>query len=99
IGVLDARLQQHLAVESDAGHCPSLEPGRETPERIRILIDDRHTMTSRFEDLRKGGTHPSAPHDDDVHGGPSLWLVTEMTVHGRLPYLGPTSRPTMLHRA
>ena len=55
----------------------ALEPLRQPPEGIAILVDDSHRVAPILEGDRQLGADPPTPHDDDVHcvyantGGPA----------------------------
>ena len=58
----------------DPVDAPAPEPGTEAAERRGVLVDDGDGVSLLLQGLGECGSHPSAPHDDDVHGlTPQSW--------------------------
>jgi hypothetical protein len=68
--VLDARLTEHVLVETDAGDLLALERRAELAERIPVLVDDRDRVALVLQDVREGRSDPPATHDHNVHDHP-----------------------------
>src|SRR5712692_3024653 len=71
VGTLDARLDEHIAVEADAGDLAALEAWPQLAECLRILVNDGNRMPLVLENVGDGRPDPPAAHDHDVHGFPS----------------------------
>src|SRR5665647_889110 len=67
VGLLDAGLDQGVAVESEAGHTLALEAVSQTAKGRAVGVDDGHIVALTLETARQGRTDPAATHDDEVH--------------------------------
>ena len=79
-GLLDAGLLERVAVEAEADDPVAAEAGRQAPERVLALVDDRDGVTLLLEGAGQLTTYPAAPHHDDMHPalhcsrfGPARW--------------------------
>src|SRR2546430_1761728 len=64
---LDARGDQHLAVEPDAVDGEPGEIGAQPPERVGVLVDDRDRVSAGLQGMGERRADPSTTHDHDVH--------------------------------
>ena len=86
LGLLDAGLEQHLAVEADALDRLAVEVGTQPAERLGVLVDDRDGVAALLQTACQGGSDASAAHDHDVHGHESSGrgpLARDPQVSGR----------------
>ena len=68
-GLLDAGLDQAVAVEPDALHRPSGEVRAQAVERLGPAVDDGDGVAVLEEGDAERRSDPPAPDDHDVHGG------------------------------
>src|SRR5690606_18187797 len=71
-GRLDARLDEHVPVEPDAGDPASLEAGAEPAKGLWVPVDDGDRMSVVFENVGEGRADPPASHDHYVHRPPPV---------------------------
>ena len=93
-GLLDAGLDEGLAVEADALDLAAAEVLAEAAERQRVLVDHRDgVLLQRRQLMRERGPDTSAPHDHDVHRACLSFCLpgrlgagpANRTLHNRVP--------------
>jgi hypothetical protein len=67
VDLLDPRLEEHVAVESETDHGLAAPPLREAPEGVGVLVDDRHGMIGLLQAHRQLAADPAAADDDHSH--------------------------------
>jgi len=67
VGVLNTSLDERVVVEAHSCDLLTGEILGQSPESVRILIDDGHRVTNLCKVEGKGGTNSAAAHDDKVH--------------------------------
>ena len=66
VGLLDAGLDERVAVEDLTGHAAALD-ALELLEHVRVAIDDRDRVALALELVREVPADSAVPPDDDVH--------------------------------
>src|ERR1022692_1240364 len=70
VGTLDARLDENITIEADAGDLAAPEARSQLAERPRLLVNDCNRVPLVLDNVGDSRANPPAPHNHDVHGLP-----------------------------
>src|SRR5690606_2784870 len=79
-GVLDAGLDERVAVEAQPGDAAALEVRGQPPERLGVLVDDAHRVAVLLQRLGERDADTPRTHDHEVH---DCRTYTSGRAHGR----------------